>query len=58
MGVISSQLYPDFFDQPEGKEGGAAFSQRRTPRFWSLRERESALRRRLSDEYDESPPEE
>jgi len=58
MGVISSQLYPDFFDQPEGKEGGAAFSQRRTPRFWSLRERESALRRRLSEEYDENAPEE
>ncbi len=24
MGVISSQLYPDWFDMPEGKEGGAA----------------------------------
>ena len=53
LGVISSQLYPDWFDMPEGKEGGAAFSQKRTPRFWRLRARERELRRQLASEYDE-----
>jgi len=53
LGVISSQLYPDWFDMPEGKEGGAAFSQKRPPRFWRLRARERELRRQLASEYDE-----
>jgi naphthoate synthase/2-ketocyclohexanecarboxyl-CoA hydrolase len=53
LGVISSQLYPDWFDMPEGKEGGAAFSARRPPRFWRLREREAELRRKLVARYDE-----
>jgi len=52
MGIISSQFYPDWFDMPEGKEGGAAFSAKRPPRFWSLRRREAELRQRLIDEYD------
>ena len=52
MGVISSNFYPDWFDMPEGKEGGAAFGERRVPRFWSLREREAEMRRKLIDEYE------
>jgi naphthoate synthase/2-ketocyclohexanecarboxyl-CoA hydrolase len=54
MGVISSALYPDWFDSPEGKEGGAAFVEKRPPRFWSLRQREAQARQQLADEY-ESP---
>ena len=52
MGVISSMLYPDWFDSPEGKEGGAAFSAKRDPRFWSLRQREAELRQQLSSDYE------
>ncbi len=44
FGAISSMLYPDFFDSPEGKEGGAAFMEKRPPRFWQLR-KEDAERR-------------
>jgi naphthoate synthase/2-ketocyclohexanecarboxyl-CoA hydrolase len=54
MGVISSQFYPDWFDMPEGREGGAAFTKKRTPRFWEIREREAKLRKKLADEYEES----
>ncbi len=46
MGVISSELYPDWFDSPEGKEGGAAFLEKRRPRFWALRRQEMEARRR------------
>ncbi len=52
MGVISSHLYPDWFDMPEGKEGGAAFTAKRPPLFWPLRERESELRHQLLSEYE------
>jgi naphthoate synthase/2-ketocyclohexanecarboxyl-CoA hydrolase len=52
MGVISSNFYPDWFDMPEGKEGGAAFGARRTPKFWSLREREAKKREELIAEYE------
>lgn len=52
LGVISSQFYPDWFDQPEGKEGGAAFTEKRTPRFWGLRAREAEMRAQLLDEYE------
>jgi len=52
LGVISSQLYPDWFDTPEGKEGGAAFLAKRKPGFWKLREREGRSRQALSDEYE------
>ena len=52
MGVISSSLYPDWFDAPEGKEGGAAFVEKRTARFWEIRERESELRKRLLEEWE------
>ncbi len=50
LGVISSALYPDWFDSPEGKEGGAAFLEKRRPQFWSLRKKEQESRRRLWDE--------
>jgi len=46
MGLVSSQLYPDWFDSPEGKEGSAAFLEKRPPRFWAIRKREAELRRR------------
>lgn len=51
LGVISSQLHPDWFDMPEGKEGGAAFMEKRTPEFWAIRKREAAVRKQLLDEY-------
>ena len=37
MGVTSSQLYPDWFDSDEGKEGAQAFLGKRQPRFWQIR---------------------
>ena len=52
MGTISSQLYPDWFDSPEGKEGGFAFVQRRPPELWRLREREAETAPGLIDRYD------
>jgi naphthoate synthase/2-ketocyclohexanecarboxyl-CoA hydrolase len=52
LGVISSQLYPDWFDTPEGKEGGAAFVEKRKPRFYELREREARARQQLADDYE------
>ena len=52
MGVISSNFYPDWFDMPEGKEGGASFSEKRPPRFWSLRAREREKQQDLADRYD------
>jgi naphthoate synthase/2-ketocyclohexanecarboxyl-CoA hydrolase len=52
LGVISSMFYPDWFDMPEGKEGPAAFMEKRRPRFWSLREREKQMRQALLEEYE------
>jgi len=52
MGIYSSQLYPHWFDMPEGKEGGASFSQKRPPRFWELRAREERARLKLIEEYE------
>ncbi|MFQ5666622.1 MAG: enoyl-CoA hydratase-related protein [Candidatus Binatia bacterium] len=37
LGVISSRLYPNWFDTAEAKEGPAAFAEKRRPRFWRLR---------------------
>ena len=37
MGTLSSRLYPDWFDGPEFREGGAAFAEKRKPRFWRAR---------------------
>ena len=50
MGVISGTLYPDWFDSPEGKEGAAAFTEKRPPRFWELRAKEAQRRLELSQE--------
>lgn len=52
MGIISSQMYPDWFDNPEGKEGGAAYVERRPPRFWSIRDAEAAMRAELNAAYE------
>jgi len=52
MGVLSSQYYSDWFDMPEGKEGGMAFTERRPPRFWGLREKERQMRQKLLDDYE------
>jgi len=41
MGTISSNFYPDWFDSAEGQEGGAAFLEKRTPRFWRIRREEA-----------------
>ncbi len=59
MGVISGQMYPDWFDMPEGQEGGYAFTQKRPPRFWALREREAEARAELKRAYSDdvaAPP--
>ncbi len=56
MGVVSSMMYPDWFDSPEGKEGGAAFTEKRPPRFWSLRQREAQARGEVSAEYEQGNP--
>ncbi len=52
MGVISSNFYPDWFDMPEGKEGGNAFVQKRPPQFWKIREDEARARETLVDLYE------
>ena len=52
MGVISASLYPDWFDTPEGKEGTAAFMEKRPPRFWALRKKEAQMRGKLGEEYE------
>ena len=52
MGVISGEYYPDWFDMPEGKEGGASFTEKRPPKFWSLRKREAQMRQKLIEEYE------
>lgn len=50
--VMSAALYPDWFDMPEGKEGGAAFLEKRSPEFWKIRAREAESRRRLLADYE------
>jgi naphthoate synthase/2-ketocyclohexanecarboxyl-CoA hydrolase len=52
LGVISSQFYPDWFDTPEGKEGGAAFIEKRRPQFWKLRKQEREMRAELVKKYE------
>lgn len=51
LGMISSRLYPDWFDLPEGKEGAAAFVEKRRPQFWRLRKQEQEMRRELVEKY-------
>jgi naphthoate synthase/2-ketocyclohexanecarboxyl-CoA hydrolase len=50
--AISASMYPDWFDMPEGKEGGAAFAEKRPARFWDIREREAEMHRKLLEEYE------
>src|SRR5690606_15113181 len=50
--AISAAMYPDWFDMPEGKEGGAAFVEKRPPRFWDIRLREAEMRQTLLEEYE------
>lgn len=52
MGVISSQMYPHWFDMPEGKEGGAAFTEKRKPRFWRIRRKARRSRERELEEHE------
>jgi naphthoate synthase/2-ketocyclohexanecarboxyl-CoA hydrolase len=52
MGVISSQMYPHWFDMPEGKEGGAAFTEKRKPRFWRIRRNARRSRERELEEHE------
>ncbi|HPO19418.1 MAG TPA: enoyl-CoA hydratase-related protein [Rubrivivax sp.] len=49
--VTSAAMYPDWFDNPEGNEGGAAFLAKRKPQFWPLREREADSRNALREQY-------
>jgi naphthoate synthase/2-ketocyclohexanecarboxyl-CoA hydrolase len=56
MGILSGQHSLDWFDDPEGKEGGAAFGEKRPPRFWKLRKREAEMRQQLRDEYEGRAP--
>lgn len=53
MGIISSQRYPDWFDMPEGREGGASFTEKRPPKFWSLRKRQAELNEQFMREYEQ-----
>lgn len=50
--VTSAAMFPDWFDMPEGKEGGAAFMEKRAPEFWDIRRREAEARARLLEEYE------
>ncbi len=52
MGTLSRQFYPDCFDMPEGKEGGMAFTQKRPPEFWKIREKERQLQLEFIDDYE------
>jgi len=50
--ITSAGMYPDWFDMPEGKEGGAAFVEKRTAAFWDIRKKEAEARAQLLAEYD------
>lgn len=52
LGVTSSLMYPDWFDMPEGKEGGAAFLAKRKAQFWAIRAREARVHTGLLEEYE------
>lgn len=52
QGLTSSAMYPDWFDTPEGKEGGAAFVAKRKAGFWAIRAREAEMRAKLLEEYE------
>lgn len=50
--ITSAAMFPDWFDMPEGKEGGAAFMEKRTPEFWDIRRREAEARAQLLEDYE------
>ena len=50
--AISAAMYPDWFDMPEGKEGGAAFVEKRPAKFWDIRAREAEMHQKLLAEYE------
>ena len=55
MGQISSEMYPDWFDSPEGKEGGDAFVEKRKPRFWEQRKKDAQARDVMLSEGEQEP---
>ncbi len=55
MGLISSEMYPDWFDSLEGKEGGNAFVEKRKPRFWEQRKRDAQARDEMLSESEQEP---
>ena len=55
--ITSAALYPDWFDMPEGKEGGAAFVEKRKAEFWAIRRREAEMRGQLLAEYEQAQAE-
>jgi len=52
MGILSSQMYPDWFDMPEGKEGANAFLAKRKPAYWKIRQQAAEAQARLIAEYE------
>lgn len=44
LGLMGSWLYPDWFESNEGKEGSAAFTEKRKPDFWAARNKDIAGR--------------
>jgi naphthoate synthase/2-ketocyclohexanecarboxyl-CoA hydrolase len=50
--ATAAAMFPDWFDMPEGKDGGAAFMEKRAPEFWDIRRREAEARARLLEDYE------
>ena len=50
--ITSAAMFPDWFDMPEGKEGGAAFMEKRKPRFWRIRRKARRSRERELEEHE------
>lgn len=40
QGIMLNMIYPNWFDSPEGKEGGQAFVEKRQPNWWKIRKAE------------------
>jgi naphthoate synthase/2-ketocyclohexanecarboxyl-CoA hydrolase len=53
LGLVSGGLHPDWFEMPEGREGSAAFLEKRRPQFWRIRKQEAEIQRQLLDGRDE-----
>lgn len=50
LGLMANNLYPDWFDSPEGKEGVVAFLEKRKPNFWKIRKAEIEARKKQQQE--------